>query len=123
MFFMNYELNKMVPQDHPLRTVKDRFPAQAIAEKREEWKKCLGREEIEDGVMRLTRRKDFDKERNKAISKKRAPWEHVFSKMSRRARYMGVKKTYLQALMEAIVHNLKRIVLLEGLTPAVIGTA
>ena len=73
--------------------------------------------------MRLKTRKDFDKERNKAIAKKRAPWEHVFSKMSRRTRYMGVAKTYMQALMEAIVHNLKRLVKLEGLTPAVIGTA
>ena len=84
-------------------------------------REILRQKHCEDGVMRLTRRKDFDKERNKAISKKRAPWEHVFSKMSRRTRYMGVAKTYLQALMEAIVHNMKRFVLLEGLTPAVIG--
>ena len=84
-------------------------------------RRILKQKRCEDGVMRLTRRKDFDKERNKAISKKRAPWEHVFSKMSRRTRYMGVAKTYMQALMEAIVHNMKRIVLLEGLTPAVIG--
>jgi transposase, IS5 family len=84
-------------------------------------RRILREKQCEDGVMRLKNRKDFDKERNKELSKKRAPWEHVFSKMSRRTRYMGVKKTYLQALMEAIVHNMKRVVLLEGLTPAVIG--
>ena len=77
----------------------------------------------EDGVMRLTRRKDFDKERNKRLSKKRAPWEHVFSKMSRRTRYMGTARTSMQALMEAIVHNMKRIVALEGMTPSWLGCA
>ena len=86
-------------------------------------RETLRQKKCEDGIMRLKTRKDFDPERNKAISKKRAPWEHVFSKMSRRTRYMGVAKTYMQALMEAIVHNLKRLVKLEGLTPAVIGTA
>lgn len=75
----------------------------------------------EDGVMRLRHRKDFDKERNKLISKRRAPWEHVFSKMSKRTRYMGLKKTYLQALMEGIVHNLKRLIRLEGPAPVLIG--
>ena len=87
----------------------------------EDVRRILKQKRCEDGVMRLTRRKDFDKERNKMISKKRAPWEHVFSKMSRRTRYMGVAKTYMQALMEAIVHNMKRMVLLEGMIPAVIG--
>ena len=76
-----------------------------------------------DGVMRLTRRKDFDKQRNKELSKRRAPWEHVFSKMSRRTRYMGVEKTWLQALFEGIAHNLKRLVVLEGVNPPVIGLA
>lgn len=76
-----------------------------------------------DGVMRLTRRKNFDAQRNRELSKKRAPWEHVFSKMSRKTRYMGVKKTYLQALFEAIVHNLKRLAVLEGARPPLIGLA
>ena len=44
MFFVNYDLEKMVPEDHALRTIRERFPAQEIAEKREEWKKSLGRE-------------------------------------------------------------------------------
>ena len=87
----------------------------------EDVRRILKQKQCEDGIMRLKTRKDFDPERNKAISKKRAPWEHVFSKMSRRTRYMGVAKTYMQALMEAIVHNMKRMVLLEGMTPAVIG--
>ncbi len=36
---------------------------------------------------------------------------------------MGLKKTHLQVLMEAIVHNLKRLIVLEGTNPPVIGLA
>ena len=76
-----------------------------------------------DRVMRLTKRKDFDAQRNKNISRRRSPWEMVFAHMQKRTRYMGVKKTYLQAIMEAIVYNLKRLVWLQGVNPPVIGTA
>lgn len=76
-----------------------------------------------DRVMRLTKRKDFDKNRNKELSKRRSPWEMVFAHMQKRTRYMGVKKTYLQAIMEAIVYNLKRLIWLQGVNPPVIGTA
>ncbi len=47
----------------------------------------------------------------------------VFAHMNKRTRYMGLKKTSLQAIMEAIVFNMKRLVKLEGLIPPVIGTA
>jgi len=76
-----------------------------------------------DRVMRLTKRKDFDAGRNKFISRRRAPWEMVFAHMDRRTRYMGVRKTHLQALMEAIVYNMRRLIKHEGLNPPVIGLA
>lgn len=76
-----------------------------------------------DGVLRLTKRKDFDKRRNKKLSRKRSPWERVFSKMSKRTRYMGVHMTWLQALFEGMVHNLKRLIVLEGVDPPIIGLA
>ena len=77
----------------------------------------------EDGVLRRNNRKDYDAARNKILSKRRSPGERVFSKMDKRTRYMGLAKTYLQVLMEAIVHNLKRLAVLEGPIPLVIGTA
>jgi hypothetical protein len=40
----------------------------------------------------------------------RAPFESVFSKFQRRARYRGLAKVQFQLFMEAIVHNLKRLV-------------
>lgn len=76
-----------------------------------------------DRVMRLTKRKDFNSQRNKDLSRRRAPWEMVFSHTNKRTRYMGLKKTTLQVIMEAIVHNLKRLVVLEGTTPPLMGTA
>ena len=38
------------------------------------------------------------------------PYEGVFSKMSQRARYRGKLKVYYQAVIEAIVHNVKRLI-------------
>jgi hypothetical protein len=36
---------------------------------------------------------------------------------------MGVQKVWLQAIFEGIVHNLKRLAVLEGARPPVIGLA
>jgi len=76
-----------------------------------------------DRVMRLTKRKDFSAQRNKELSRRRSPWEMVFAHMNKRTRYMGLKKTTLQVIMEAIVYNLKRLIWLEGVNPPVIGLA
>ena len=66
----------------------------------------------EDGIIRKYAKTEEAKARNRELSKKRSPGERVFSKMWRRTRYMGVKKTLLQALWEGIVHNLKRLVVI-----------
>ena len=66
----------------------------------------------EDGIIRKYARTAGQKNRNKVLTKMRSPGERVFSKMSRRTRYMGVKKTLLQALWEGIVHNVKRLVVI-----------
>jgi hypothetical protein len=54
--------------------------------------------------------KSKNKELDRLISGLRMPFEGVFSKMSRRTRYRGRVKVYFQAVMEAFVHNLKRLV-------------
>jgi transposase, IS5 family len=78
-----------------------------------------------DRVMRTKRGKGtgFDAERNKWIGRRRSPWEMVFAHTNKRTRYMGLKKTFLQAILEAIVYNMKRLLKQEGLIPPVIGTA
>jgi len=52
--------------------------------------------------------KDFDKDR--WLSRIRAPFENVFSKFDKRARYRGKVKVQMQLFLEAIVFNVKRLV-------------
>ena len=45
----------------------------------------------------------------------RAPFEAVFSKFEKRARYRTQSKVQFQFFMEAIVHNSKRLVIINSL--------
>ncbi len=53
-----------------------------------------------------------NKDLDRWISGVRAPFEGIFSKQEKRARYRGTKKVQLQAFMDSIVHNLKRLVVI-----------
>ncbi len=55
--------------------------------------------------------KDFRKDR--WLSGCRAPYERVFSKASHKARYRGIVKNQFMGFMQALCHNLKRLVALE----------
>ena len=54
--------------------------------------------------------KDKNKDLDRWRSKVRAPFEGVFSKFEKRARYRGLAKVQLQIFMDAIVWNVKRLV-------------
>ena len=56
--------------------------------------------------------KNFDQDRTR--TKWRMPFERVFSKQLKRARYRGVVKNQFSGFMDAMVHNLKRLVVLES---------
>lgn len=56
--------------------------------------------------------KNFDKDR--WLTKLRAPFESVFSKWEKRARYRGTAKVQMQAFLEAIVFNVKRLVAINA---------
>jgi transposase, IS5 family len=56
--------------------------------------------------------KNFDKDR--WLTKVRAPYESVFSKWEKRARYRGTAKVQMQAFLEAIVFNVKRLVAINA---------
>ncbi len=56
--------------------------------------------------------KNFDKDR--WLTKLRAPFENVFSKWERRARYRGTMKVQLQVFLEAIVFNVKRLIAINA---------
>lgn len=55
--------------------------------------------------------KDFKKDG--WISKRRMPFERVFSKQCKRARYRGIAKNQFQGVMQAFVHNLKRLIVVK----------
>ena len=61
--------------------------------------------------------KNKNKELDKFYTKLRAPYERVFSKNSHRVRYLGIAKNQFTAFMEAIAHNLKRMVVLNEIYP------
>lgn len=54
-----------------------------------------------------------NKDLDRWISAIRAPYEHVFSKQSKRTRYCGIAKNQFAAFMEAICFNLKRLIVLS----------
>jgi IS5 family transposase len=56
-------------------------------------------------------RQDRDKALNTWRSKTRMPFENVFSKLPKQARYRGHAKVTMQGFMQAIVHNLKKALL------------
>lgn len=63
----------------------------------------------------LGKNKDLDR----WYTKLRSPYERVFSKTSHRVRYLGVEKNQFTAFMEAISHNLKRLVVLNETSPPI----
>lgn len=66
------------------------------------------------GCHVATIRKNTNKEKNRDLDRFRSairmPFEGVFSKMSKLARYRGHAKVVMQAFFQAIVHNLKKAV-------------
>ena len=54
-----------------------------------------------------------NKDKDRWYSHIRSPYERVFSKTSKRIRYRGTTKNQFTGFMEAITHNLKRLVQLN----------
>jgi transposase, IS5 family len=59
--------------------------------------------------------KGKNRDLDKFYTKIRAPYERVFSKTNHRVRYKGIAKNQFTAFMEGIAHNLKRMVVLDGI--------
>ena len=62
--------------------------------------------------------KDKNKDKDRWISGIRAPYERVFSKDNKRARYVGVAKNQFAAFMQAITFNMKRLIVIDSLPSA-----
>lgn len=65
------------------------------------------------GAILKNNMKAKDKDRDRWISGVRAPFEGIFSKQEKRSRFRGRAKVQLQAFMDAIIHNIKRLVVIN----------
>jgi IS5 family transposase len=65
------------------------------------------------GVILKNNMKEKNRDKDRWLTKARMPFEGVFSKKAKRARYRGLVKVQFQVFMEAIVHNVKRLLVLD----------
>ncbi|PJA67325.1 DDE transposase [Candidatus Peregrinibacteria bacterium CG_4_9_14_3_um_filter_49_12] len=73
-------------------------------------------------IIRKNNNKEKDYDLDRFRSGIRMPFEGVFSKMSKRARYRGRAKVIMQAFLQAIVYNLKKAVRFLVPTPTPLTT-
>ena len=73
------------------------------------------------GAILKNNMKGKNRDKDRWLTKIRAPFENVFSKMSKRARYRGLEKVGWQCFWEAIVFNVKRLIKLNA--PPLFSTA
>jgi IS5 family transposase len=57
--------------------------------------------------------KEKDFKRDGRISQMRMPFERIFSKQSKRARYRGICKNQFQGFMQALAFNFKRLIAIQ----------
>lgn len=76
----------------------------------------IKRRDCHSGTIQKNNRKTKNRDKDKFLSKLRMPFEGIFSKTSKRAKYCGLRKVHFQVLAESIVHNLKRLITVGELT-------
>ena len=64
------------------------------------------------GAILKDNMKGKDRDKDRWLTKVRAPFEGIFSKIEKRARYRGLARVQMQAFLEAIVFNVKRLVVI-----------
>ncbi len=80
-------------------------------------KEAAAKRNLHLAAIKKNNMKNKNKDLDKFYTKLRSPYERVFSKTSHRTRYLGIAKNQFTAFMEAIAHNLKRMVVLNELYP------
>lgn len=66
------------------------------------------------GAVLKNNMKKKNRDKDRWLTKLRAPFESVFSKWEHRARYRGLAKVQLQIFLEAIVFNVKRLMVINA---------
>jgi hypothetical protein len=73
----------------------------------------LAKNKCHSGVIKRDNMRGKDFRRDKWLTGVRMPFEGVFSKLRKKTRYRGLVKQRWQVLFEAIVHNAKRLIVIE----------
>jgi IS5 family transposase len=76
-------------------------------------KKELERRGLHSMAIEPNNKKTKNHDKDRFISSLRMPFEGVFSRKSKRARFIGKVKTQFQAFMEALIFNTRRALVLE----------
>jgi len=79
-----------------------------------EAQKILRKNGCHSGAIKKRNMKGKNKDKDRWISSLRSPYERVFSNQLKRARYRGLAKVQMQAFLEAIVFNVKRLIRLDA---------
>lgn len=73
-----------------------------------EVEEVLKNNQCHGGIIKKNNKRNKNFDLDKWISKTRMPYEYVFSKVSKRAKYKGKAKVGIQCYLESICHNLKK---------------
>lgn len=79
-----------------------------------EAQKTIKANNCHSGAILKNNMKDKNKDKDRFLTKLRMPYEGVFSKMDKQVRYRGIAKVQFQAIMQALTHNLKRLIKIEA---------
>ena len=82
----------------------------------------IKRRGLHDCTIKKNNMKGKNRDKDKWISQMRSPYERVFSKMSKYVKYRGIKKNQFAFFMEAMTHNFKRLMTLDGVKPLEFST-
>ena len=69
---------------------------------------------LHDATIKLNHMRAKDRDKDRWLTKIRAPYERVFSKRDRKTKYQGVAQNQFRAFGRAIAYNLKRLVILQA---------
>jgi transposase, IS5 family len=72
-------------------------------------REALGRHKCHSGAILKNNMKGKNRDKDRWLTRMRAPFESIFSKMARKTRYRGLMKVQFQVIMEAIAFNARRL--------------
>ena len=75
--------------------------------------KAIHHHRCHDATMKMNHMKIKNKEKDRWLCKCRAPYESVFSKVNKKARYHGIAKNQFLGIMQSLCYNLQRLTKLD----------